>query len=254
MRIALLVEYCGTNYHGWQFQNEKLPTVQRDLQRALSKVADSPIEVICAGRTDAGVHARAQVVHFETSVERAEYSWMLGANSYLPNDISVKWAKRVSDDFHARFSAKRRRYRYIIYNNMSRPALRYKKVTWSTWPLDEGKMFEAGQYLLGEHDFSSFRAAECQAKSPIRTLCELGVTRQGDDVIIEVEANAFLHHMVRNIVGVLMAIGSGKAPVSWAEEVLAAKSRRLGGVTAPADGLYLIKVDYPEVFGLREKA
>jgi tRNA pseudouridine38-40 synthase len=242
-RIALGIEYDGQHYHGWQSQQE-VNSVQAEVERALSTVADYPVEVVCAGRTDAGVHALEQVVHFESDADRQIHAWLLGANSLLPRDIAVKWAKAVPEDFHARFSATRRRYRYIIYNHTSRPALQHKRVTWHTYPLNAELMHEAAQALVGEHDFSSFRAAECQANTPIRTLYELTIKREGDRVIMEVEGNAFLHHMVRNIAGVLMAIGAKKAPVAWMAEVLAAKSRASGGVTAPPDGLYFVKVTY----------
>ena len=244
-RIALGVEYDGQHYHGWQAQQE-VNSVQAEVERALSTVANHAIEVICAGRTDAGVHALEQVVHFDSDADRPTHAWMLGANTLLPRDIAIKWVQTVSDEFHARFSATRRRYRYIIYNHPSRPALSRQRVTWHTYSLDAQLMHQAAQVLLGEHDFSSFRAAECQAKTPVRTVHEINVQREGDSIIIEIEANAFLHHMVRNIVGVLMAIGARKAPIEWMAEVLAAKSRQSGGVTAPPDGLYLLKITYPD--------
>lgn len=245
-RVALVLEYNGSRYHGWQSQKSGLPTVQQHLEEALSKVANHPIEVVCAGRTDAGVHASHQVVHFETPVTRAQRSWVMGANANLPSDISVHWVGNVKDSFHARFSAKNRRYRYVIYNNPIRPALYNKEVTWNYRPLDEVKMARAAECLVGEHDFSSYRAAGCQAKSPIRTLDFLNIRRFSDFVIIDIQANAFLHHMVRNISGVLMAIGSGCKNENWAEEVLHAKDRSAGGVTAPPYGLYFVNVGYDE--------
>lgn len=243
-RVALVLEYNGGRYHGWQSQKSGLPTVQQNLEIALSKVANHPVEVVCAGRTDAGVHASHQVIHFETSALRSQRSWVMGANANLPSDISVHWVGNVDESFHARFSAKNRRYRYVIYNNPIRPALYNKEVTWNYRPLDEKKMAFAAQCLIGEHDFSSFRAAGCQAKSPVRTVQFLEVKRFSDFIIIDIQANAFLHHMVRNIAGVLMAIGSGTMPETWAEEVLHAKDRSLGGVTAPPFGLYFIHVGY----------
>lgn len=247
MRIALGIEYDGQHYHGWQAQRE-VNSVQAEVERALSKVANHPIEVVCAGRTDAGVHALEQVVHFDTSADRPIHAWMLGGNALLPRDIAIKWAQPVSDNFHARFSATFRRYRYIIYNHPARPALQRKRVTWHTYELDAELMHGAAQVLVGEHDFSSFRAAECQAKTPVRTLHEITISREGDRLLMEVEANAFLHHMVRNIAGVLMSVGAKKASPSWVKDVLMAKSRAQGGVTAVPYGLYLLKVGYPEGF------
>ncbi|UZE97854.1 tRNA pseudouridine(38-40) synthase TruA [Alkalimarinus alittae] len=243
-RVALVLEYNGSQYHGWQSQKSGLPTVQQQLEIALSKVANHPVAVVCAGRTDAGVHASHQVIHFDTSVSRPFRSWVMGANANLPNDISVHWVGNVTEAFHARFSAKSRRYRYVIYNNPIRPALYNKEVTWNYRPLDEKKMARAAEVLIGEHDFSSFRAAGCQAKSPVRTIESLSVTRFCDFIVIDIQANAFLHHMVRNISGVLMSIGAGIQHEGWAEEVLQAKDRAEGGVTAPPFGLYFIDVGY----------
>lgn len=243
-RVALVLEYNGSRYHGWQSQKSGLPTVQQQLEIALSKVANHPVAVVCAGRTDAGVHASHQVIHFDTTVERSERSWVMGANANLPSDISVRWVGNVTEDFHARFSAQSRRYRYVIYNNPIRPALYNQEVTWNYRPLDDRKMARAAQSLVGEHDFSSFRAAGCQANSPVRTIEFLTVNRFSDFVILDVKANAFLHHMVRNISGVLMAIGAGLQHERWVQEVLQARDRASGGVTAPPYGLYFIDVDY----------
>ena len=243
-RVALVLEYNGSRYHGWQSQKSGHPTVQQHLEAALSKVANSPVDVICAGRTDAGVHASHQVIHFDTMATRSFRSWVMGANANLPGDISVHWVGNVSDSFHARFSAQNRRYRYVIYNSPIRPALFNDTVTWNYRPLDEVRMATAAKSLVGEHDFSSYRAAGCQAKSPVRTVEFLNVQRFGDFVILDIQANAFLHHMVRNISGVLMAIGCGKYHESWAEEVLHAKDRAAGGVTAPPYGLYFVGVGY----------
>lgn len=243
MRIALGIEYNGANYHGWQIQNN-LSTVQLQIENALSKIADTQVKVICAGRTDVGVHALEQVVHFDTDAIRPMYAWLLGVNSHLPPDIRVHWVKEVDENFHARYSAKSRQYRYLIYNNKTNSANLFQKVTWIRQPLDAKLMHEAGQYLIGEHDFSSFRAAECQSRSANRNITLLKVSRQNKLIIIDIAANAFLQHMVRNIAGVLIAIGVGKKPSIWAKEVLAAKDRKIGDVTAPAEGLYLMKILY----------
>jgi tRNA pseudouridine38-40 synthase len=249
MRIALGVEYDGTHFHGWQVQ-EGTRTVQGCLEQALSRVADHPLQVVCAGRTDAGVHAVAQVVHFNTHVHRSPRSWVLGVNANLPRDLSIIWARPVPEDFHARFSAIGRTYRYIILNRWTRPALLASRACWECRPLNEARMQEAATYLLGEHDFSSFRALACQAKSPIRTIRQLSVERQEELISIHITANAFLHHMVRNIAGVLMAIGLGKYPPIWAEQVLEARDRTVGGATAPAQGLYLVGAEYPAHFNI----
>ena len=250
MRVALGVQYDGSGFRGWQAQHSGTRTVQSALEQALSKVADHPVRVVCAGRTDAGVHGVGQVVHFDTTAVRSERAWVLGGNAHLPLDISLNWARETSDDFHARFSALARRYRYLIFNQPHRSALWRGRAAWHYRMLDVERMRIAGQALVGEHDFSAFRAAECQARHPIRNLHELVLRRQGNGVVLEVEANAFLHHMVRNIAGVLMAIGAGDRPVEWAQQVLERRDRTQAGVTAPAEGLYLLTVRYPERFGL----
>jgi tRNA pseudouridine38-40 synthase len=250
VRVALGVQYDGTGFRGWQAQQPGVRTVQVCLQRALAKVADQPVDLICAGRTDAGVHGVGQVLHFDTTAVRSERAWVLGGNANLPSDISLVWAREVPEDFHARFSALARRYRYLILNQPRRSALWRDRAAWRHRPLDAGRMHEAGQALVGEHDFSSFRAAECQARHPIREIRELTVRRQGDGVVLEVEANAFLHHMVRNIAGVLMAVGFGDRRVEWAREILERRDRTQAGATAPAEGLYLLAVRYPDRFGL----
>jgi tRNA pseudouridine38-40 synthase len=250
MRVAIGVEYDGSDFRGWQIQEAGVRTVQACLEKALSQVADHPVETVCAGRTDTGVHAIAQVVHFDTPAQRPPRSWILGSNANLPADISVLWACPVAATFHARFSALTRRYHYIILNRPYRSALQRHRVAWYCKPLEVERMAEAAAYLVGEHDFTSFRALGCQAKSPVRTVYALTVQRQGDWIVIDVEANAFLHHMVRNIAGVLLAIGSGEQPVQWVQDVLAVSNRALGGVTAPAAGLYLLAVRYPEEFRL----
>ena len=247
--MALGIEYDGSAFHGWQFQGD-VRSVQELLQLALSRVADHEVTVHCAGRTDTGVHATGQVVHFETPAIRTERSWVLGSNVNLPDDISVCWAKQMPDTFHARFSALGRHYRYLILNRTYRSALWRNRAVWIHHPLDEQAMHRAAQKLVGTHDFSSYRALGCQAKHPVRTIHRLTVSRQGEMVSIDIHANAFLHHMVRNIAGVLLAIGKGEQPESWSEEVLALRDRTLGGVTAPPQGLCLTKVDYPPEFEL----
>lgn len=249
MKYALGIEYDGANFYGWQQQHE-LRTVQAELQSALSQVADEQIKVVCAGRTDKGVHAYGQVVHFETNVNRPLHAWILGCNSILANDIAVKWSKKVANDFHARFSAKRRDYRYIIANTDTPNAIMRNHHAWHLKALDEQQMHQAAQCLLGEHDFSSFRSADCQSKTPVRKLFAIEVIRQNNLIIIDVAANAFLHHMVRNIAGVLLAVGEGKKPPAWVEEVLNARDRKVADVTAKPEGLYLMKVSYPEKYGI----
>ncbi len=252
MRIAVGVEYDGSNFSGWQLQKHGERTVQEELEKALSRVANHPVRVYCAGRTDTGVHATGQVVHFDTDAERDERAWVFGANANLPKDVAVLWAKPVSDEFHARFSAQSRAYRYVIFTRHVRPTFLAYRVTWHHRELDVERMAEAGRALIGEHDFSSYRAVACQAKSPVRSLYKLEVSRQGPFIFIDLEANGFLHHMVRNIAGVLMAIGEGERPIEWSREVLEARDRTLGGVTAQPYGLYLTEVGYPSEFGLPE--
>lgn len=249
-RIALGIEYDGKRFSGWQRQPHA-PSVQEALEHALSRVADRPVEVVCAGRTDAGVHATHQVVHFDTATVRPERAWVRGVNSNLPGDVGVRWMREVAADFHARFSATARTYRYVILSHPVRPVLDRHRVAWTWRPLDVAPMRDAARHLLGEHDFSSFRAVACQAKHPVRTVHRLDVRYDGDRVALEVEANAFLHHMVRNIAGVLMAVGAGERRPDWAREVLDARDRTVAGVTAPAEGLYLVAVRYPERFGIR---
>jgi tRNA pseudouridine38-40 synthase len=250
-RVALGVRYDGSAYHGWQRQDD-LPTVQLSLEQALSRVANHPVKVTCAGRTDAGVHASAQVVHFDTDADRNDYSWVFGANSNLPADVRVIWAKFVPDDFHARFSATARRYRYVLYNHEIRPGILRHFVGWYHRPLDEKSMQEGAQHLLGEHDFSAFRGAGCQAKHPVRTIHAFSIQRQRRMLLIEIQANAFLLHMVRNIVGSLLQVACGEQPSDWIRTVLESRDRREGGVTISPRGLYLVSVDYPETFQLPE--
>ncbi|MEK8088295.1 tRNA pseudouridine(38-40) synthase TruA [Thermithiobacillus plumbiphilus] len=249
MRIAIGVEYDGSAFCGWQRQHGQ-PSVQAAVEAALSRVANEPIEVVVAGRTDTGVHGIGQVAHFDSSALRSEYAWVRGANAALPAAVSLRWALPVPDDFNARFSATGRAYRYLILNRPERPALRRHFVSWIYTPLDADLMQAAAGHLIGRHDFSAFRASSCQARHPVRELRRLQVTRMGDLIALDVEANAFLHHMVRNLAGVLIAVGSGQQAPGWAAEVLESRDRRLAGVTAPPAGLYLTHVSYPERFGL----
>lgn len=249
MRIALGIEYDGTAYNGWQRQRTGVG-VQTLVERALTTVANEAIEVTCAGRTDKGVHASGQVVHFDTSKERGDHDWMLGANSNLPDDVSVGWVRQVDGAFHARFSATARTYRYLILNRQARSAL-YSHRAWCVHvPLDEQKMQTAAQSLLGRHDFSAFRAAGCNAASPVREIRRISITRCADWIMIELTANALLQHMVRNITGTLLTIGGGDKSPQWLGEVLASGDRKRGGVAAPAHGLTLISVEYPPAFDL----
>ncbi|MES9897923.1 MAG: tRNA pseudouridine(38-40) synthase TruA [Sedimenticola sp.] len=252
MRLAMGVEYDGSSYHGWQRQKGGVATVQDRVEKALSRVADHPVSIFCAGRTDAGVHGLGQVIHFDTTSVRSYRGWLLGTNVNLPHDINLTWVKEVSELFHARFSAVNRRYRYVILNRNVRSAIWCNRTVWIHHPLDAEKMHEAAQSLVGTHDFSSYRALGCQAKSPIKSVIHLNVSRQEEQVIIDIKANAFLHHMVRNVAGVLIAIGKGDKPISWSEEVLGYRDRTLGGVTAPPEGLYFMEVGYPAEFELAQ--
>lgn len=249
MRIACAVEYDGSGFFGWQRQNHAR-SVQGEVEAALSRVANHALRVVCAGRTDSGVHASWQIIHFDSQVERSERSWVLGTNANLPNDVGLLWAREVDDDFHARFSAQARRYRYVILNREVASALLHRRTTWVHQALDVSRMQEGTRYLLGEHDFSSFRALACQAKSPLRTIYRLDIKRSGTFLYLDVEANAFLHHMVRNIAGVLLAVGRGVQNSQWVEDILDKRDRTQGGVTAPASGLYLVGVSYPEKYGI----
>lgn len=250
-RIALGIEYDGSRFHGWQHQTN-VPSVQAAVEIALSRVANQSIAVSCAGRTDAGVHATAQVVHFNTTAIRSERAWVMGTNTLLSTEVRILWAKPVQQSFDARRSAILRRYRYILYNHPTRPSLLRKQVGWYYRSLDAELMNEAAQYWIGEHDFSSFRAAGCQSTTPIRRMVSIDIKRAGDLIIIDVAANAFLHHMVRNIVGALIQVGLGKVTPSWAKELLEARDRRKAGIMASPNGLYLVAVEYPTQFGLPE--
>jgi len=252
-KIALGISYDGSRYFGWQKQ-QSVQSIQNELEKALSTIANEPIEIFCAGRTDAGVHATGQVIHFETSASRPLQAWIFGTNVHLPNDIAVKWSTEVNEDFHARFSALSRRYRYIIYNRPQRFAILPTGITHHHYPLDEKLMHIAGQYLLGENDFSSFRAAQCQSKSPYRNVHHLQVSRIGDYLIVDIQANAFVHHMVRNIVGSLLVVGEGKQKPEWIKWLLQQKDRSCAAPTAKAAGLYLVEVHYPNIFQLPKNA
>lgn len=252
MRIALGIEYDGRAFCGWQFQ-EHSPSVQEAVEKGLSKVADHFVRVVCAGRTDTGVHATEQVIHFDTEVSREPYQWVKGVNAHLPDGIAILWAQEVSDEFHARFKAFRRAYRYIIFSRKVRPSYLTGLVTWDYRSLDEQRMQQAANFLVGEHDFSSYRALGCQANTPVRTLYKFDVTREGEFIYLDIEANAFLHHMVRNMAGVLLTIGAGEEEPVWANEILELKDRTLSGITAPPHGLYLVRVDYPEEFELPKR-
>ena len=249
MRIALGLEYDGTAYNGWQRQRTG-KGVQARVEAALTKVANQEIEVICAGRTDTGVHASGQVVHFDSDSDRGGRGWLLGANSNLPDDISVIWAQAVADSFHARFSATARTYQYLVLNRLERSALYRDRAWWVYAALDAGRMHTAAQALKGQHDFSAFRAAGCQASTPNREITSISVTRNKDWIRLDVTANAFLQRMVRNIMGTLVAVGRGDESEDWVARVLASKDRKQGGAAAPPHGLTLTKVDYPAEFEL----
>jgi tRNA pseudouridine38-40 synthase len=249
VRVAIGIEYDGAAFSGWQVQLHAR-SVQGDLQRALARVADHDIRLTAAGRTDAGVHALRQVAHFDTRSSRSERAWVLGSNSNSESDVSVLWARSVPESFHARYSAQWRRYVYRIQVWPVRPALDRNRACWSRKPLDVRLMQEAARHLLGEHDFSAFRAAECQAATAVRNVMAIEVRHKHPFVEIDIQASAFLQHMVRNIAGSLMTVGSGARPPGWLAEVLASRERRVAGVTAPAAGLYLVDVGYPDQFNL----
>ncbi|MEK7779043.1 MAG: tRNA pseudouridine(38-40) synthase TruA [Pseudomonadota bacterium] len=249
MRIVLVLEYDGSRYCGWQSQPGSC-AIQDALEIALSLIAQEKIRVTTAGRTDAGVHALYQVVHFDTESKRPINAWIRGVNAKLPNDIAIRWAIEVLPDFHARYSALERRYLYLLLNQPTRPGLQVGKVGWFHQALTLEKMQIAGNLLLGEHDFSSFRAAECQAKSPIRTITHLQIQRYGNLIIFDLRANAFLQHMVRNIIGNLVYIGKGKYPPEWMQDLLQGGNRMLAAPTFSPAGLYLAKVSYPNQWAL----
>lgn len=253
MRIALGISYSGSGYEGWQSQLSG-NTVQDKLELALGKFAAQPIRTLCAGRTDAGVHGLMQVVHFDTLLQRDIASWVRGTNAFLPADIAVQWAREVPDEFHCRGSAIARRYAYVVLESPVRPSVEAGRVGWVYRPLDEAAMRQAVTYLVGEHDFSSFRAAQCQAKSPVKTISRIEISQRGDPGArywrFEFEANAFLHHMIRNIMGCLVAIGQGNYPPDWLAEVMAARSRDAAAPTFSPDGLYFLGPVYEDHYGL----
>jgi len=247
MKVALGVEYFGKSFHGWQIQKSGLRTVQSVVESALSQVANHPVRVFCSGRTDSGVHALEQVIHFETDTIRTDRAWLFGGNVNLPSDVNFKWVKTVSDDFHARFSAFARSYKYKIHHNPVRSSLKADYCLWEPRPLNINDMKEATRFLVGEHDFSCFRGSLCQAKSPIKNIEYIEIESFEDELILNIKANAFLHHMVRNIVGTLLKIGRGEKTVEWMSQVLASKDRKKAGPTAEPQGLYFIKAYYKEI-------
>jgi tRNA pseudouridine38-40 synthase len=247
MKIALGVEYMGTDFHGWQLQKSGIRTVQQVVEKALSSVANHPVRVFCSGRTDAGVHAIEQIIHFETHAIRKDSAWLYGGNVNLPHDVNFIWAKRVDDDFHARFNAFARRYHYKIHNSKIRSAIISKHSFWESRALNINDMNKAAICLLGKHDFSAFRGSLCQAKSPIKTIEFITLSQQDNAILLDIKANAFLHHMVRNIVGTLLKVGKGERPVKWVKEVLESRDRKQAGVTAQPQGLYFVKAFYPNL-------
>jgi len=253
-RFALGLEYVGADYHGFQKQVTSANTVQAHLERALAEIAQEEVSLVCAGRTDAGVSASGQVLHFDTLADRPERAWVLGTNTKLPENIRVHWAREAGPQFHARFSARSRTYRYLFSCAGVRPAVLARRLSWFPEQLDIDAMQSAARHLLGEHDFSSFRSSQCQAHSPCRTVDSISWTQRGQIHCMEIRANAFLHHMVRNIVGTLLEVGKGERQPEWIAEVLRARDRRLAGATAQPWGLYLVAVDYDEVFGLPQAA
>lgn len=247
MNIALGIEYSGSNYCGWQRQVHS-PSVQQNLEQALSQIANHPVNVYCAGRTDTGVHATGQVINFESHSERLLKAWYLGANTLLPEDISIRWARQMPESFHARHSAFARRYRYVIQNSFYPAATLKGKVTWYKANLDTVKMHQAAQDLMGEQNFSSFQSSSCQSPTSFRLMLNISVTRWFEFVVIDIKANAFLHHMVRNIVGCLLEVGTGRQSTGFVAEVLAQQDRTKAPMTAKPDGLYLVEVSYPEQY------
>jgi len=252
-KYALGVEYNGSPYCGWQ-QQKHCVSIQQHLQEAISFVADHPVQLTCAGRTDAGVHAVEQIAHFESSAKRDNRAWVLGSNCRLPRDIRIKWVVEVDENFHARFSAIARSYRYIILNSATPSGLFHDRCSWEYRALDERNMHDCAQQLLGEHDFSAFRAVGCQAKSVSRNIHEVSIQRQGTLIYFDIKANAFLYHMVRNIAGSLMTVGKGEQSSDWFAKVLASRDRDQAGITAPAAGLYFVHAYYPEQFKLPTQA
>lgn len=253
MRIVFGIEYNGQGFCGWQRQANR-SSIQEAIEKAASKVANETVSIVCAGRTDAGVHAYQQVAHFDSLADRKLFSWRMGCNSELPKSIRIVWAQLQNKSFHARYSAIARYYKYIILNRPTHSAHFHGLMTWCYKPLDVDRMLQGAKFLIGEHDFSSFRSRACQSKSPYRRLYHIGIRRDEDRIVIDVVGNAFLHHMVRNIVGVLMEIGFGDRPAKWAQQVLMARDRTVAGITAPPDGLYLSGIHYPEHFNIPSHA
>lgn len=253
-RFAVGIEFCGVRYRGWQTQQAGVRSVQQSIETVLSKIADEPIILHGAGRTDAGVHATNMVAHFDTKAIRPIRGWLMGANSQLPKDIAIQWIKEMDFDFHARFKAQARRYRYVIYNSPNRPALLHKQVTHAFYDLDAEKMIEAAKKFEGTHNFESFRAASCQSNQPIRTVSHCRLIKHGAYLVLDIQADGFLHHMVRNIVGCLLEIGQGMYDIDHIDEIFAAEDRKAAGITAPPDGLYFIQAFYPEQFDLPQVA
>jgi len=249
-RYAIGIEFCGTQYRGWQTQQAGVVSVQETIEKVLSKIADHPVILHAAGRTDAGVHATNMVAHFDTTAIRPERGWLMGANSQLPKDISIQWIKCMDENFHARFKAMARRYRYVVYNAPTRPALLHKQVTHLYQELDVQKMIKAAAKFEGTHNFESFRAAACQSNQPVRHVKHCGLFEHGRYLVLDIQADGFLHHMVRNIMGCLLEIGQGMYEIDHIDTMFAAEDRRAAGITAPADGLYFIQSYYPDQFDL----
>lgn len=249
-RFAVGIEFCGMQYRGWQTQQAGVVSLQETIEQVLSKIANEPIMLHGAGRTDAGVHATNMVAHFDTTAIRPLRGWLMGANSQLPKDISIQWIKEMDMSFHARFKAKARRYRYVVYNNPMRPALLHKQVTHIYQPLDVAKMVEAAKKFEGTHNFESFRAAACQSNQPVRHVSHCRLIQHGCYLVLDIQADGFLHHMVRNIMGCLLEIGQGMYEIDHIDEIFAAQDRTAAGITAPPDGLYFIHADYPSEFEL----
>lgn len=253
-RFAVGIEFCGIRYKGWQTQEVGIRTVQATLESVLSQIAAHPVHLQGAGRTDAGVHATNMVAHFDSTAIRPIKGWLLGANSSLPKDIALQWIKPVAADFHARFKAQSRRYRYVVYSSPSRPALLHKQVTHAYYPLDVHKMIQAASKFEGTHNFESFRASSCQSKQPVRHVSHCRLIQHGCYLVLDIQADGFLHHMVRNIMGCLLEIGQGMYEIDHIDEIFAAEDRKAAGITAPSDGLYFIQADYPQHFELPKVA
>lgn len=250
MRYAVGIDYDGSRYRGWQTQQPGVPSVQFTLEKALARIAAHPVVLHAAGRTDAGVHAAGMIAHFDSDAQRSLYNWVLGTNTQLPPDIALRWITPVSDEFHARFKAVARRYRYVLLNTQQRSSQLAGKATWHYHPLSLAPMQQAVSYLVGRHDFTSFRAVGCQSRQPVRDVHFARLSQRGQLIVLDIQADGFLHHMVRNIIGVLLAIGQGKREPEWVQDLLLCKDRTQGGLTAPPDGLYFVDALYPPQFEL----